>query len=222
MSSGDPRDRDPRPNDAEGGDDFGSRVSSTVRSSADLFNLPPKGSPDSTRKRASDPDASLDSGSEQEDPARRERPPRYWRDSLSSPMATDVEDEEFDDENYDDGGEGGGYGGFLGDGGPSRRFLIIIGAIIVALIVAFLVYQMMNDDGGGGDDPTPTSTLEPVIGTLPADEATNAPDEANPTRGAQGAEPTGQPTREVQQGGDNQLGGQDDEPEGDSTPTDSN
>lgn len=213
-----------QPANADESVDFGSYVSSTVRSSADLFGTPRRSS--SSRRRASTEPEPEQSAAGDETPAqarapRRQgpretttgaeaetnRPRRYWRDSVAGESGQN----EYDDDQGDDSANGG-YGDRIGamfpwklpDDGRTRA--IIFAAIAVALLALVVLIWFLNR-GEDNDAPPPTGTVESVI---------DAPD--TPTESSEGAstpsgfipfedEETPEPeaTEAVRRGGDNQI-----------------
>jgi len=202
--------------------DFGSYVSSTVRSSSELFGTPARSSsrnrpprrttqPPATSAPANPPpdDAPEDGGYE----APPSRPRRNWRDSVSPHDEVDYEDER-----ATGGGDGGSGGGVLpwtfrdGDR-PSNG--IIAGVAIAILAIILLIWFLNRGDGDGGD-PTPTPTQQTVI-TAPTETETSGETPSTPPafiRPTQDDnEPT--PTSEVRRGGDNQRNNDDGTPASD-------
>ena len=168
--------------------DFGSYVSSTVRSSAELFGTPARSAP--SRKRASRSDTpSSSQPANDPPPARSEAPsgrrvrnapvtstnkPRtYWRDSVAGET---VDDADIDN----DSGRGGS--------GRSREMFpwkfpeddrtrkIIVAAVAVALLALVALIWFLSRGGDDGDPPPPTGTVESVIDAAPS--ATEAEDDS--------------------------------------------
>lgn len=211
--------------DADSGQpvDFGSYVSSTVRSSAALFGAPARSGRSGRRTaRSADrtPGSSPPSGSalpptevEDEPVARqRNRPRTYWRDSVSSdrddgPRVT-----------YDDGDGGGDRGGKFPWRFPDdnrTRMLILGGAALVLVAIVALIW-VLNRDGDGSGTQDPTATMESVLDAAPtATEAGSGAETDDPPSTPTGFEPaTDQepavtPTDEVRRGGDNQINADD-------------
>lgn len=213
------------PSESDGGEqtDFGAFVSRSVRSSADRFKGGPQdadtGKPSEPRGPTPLPRASS---------PRRERPSRYWRDSLREKTGEDVtvagpSSRRFlgrpDDENRggppagdggDDGGNGAWWQGLTGPGdgdGPNRSLLglVVIGVLFVLLLIFLLTRAFGGDDqqqaDGLVDVPLPTQEIEPGV-----DVESTPEEEVSPTE-APVEEPTETP--EIRRGGDNQLGGDD-------------
>lgn len=190
--------------------DFGSFVSSSARSSGDLFktggsrrnaarSASTPGSPDTPQ-----PDQARASESQTPEP-RADRPRRYWRDAVAqtdeveSPRAPTFErtrtssasgSREGQVPRRDREGGGGirfmprdreGRGGFLTGGTlPSRTLLGILGGVI--LLLSLLVFALNQRGNDAGDDSlTPTSTVQSVLN--PAD-GTDAGAPSTPGRGS--------------------------------------
>ena len=215
------------PSPPEGGSgnrtDFGAFVSRSVRSSADRF-------------KGVHQDADATGPVEQRGPTplprssspRRERPSRYWRDSLRESTGEDVpaaspssrrfagrEDENVRGEPASGGGGDDGNGAWWqgltasGDGNRSGRSLlalIVVGVLVVLLLVFLLTRLLGGDNQEQVDEPinTPVPTQEIVPGV----DAGTTPEVPTPTE-ASAEEPT--ETTEIRRGGDNQLGGEDDD-----------
>jgi hypothetical protein len=204
--------------------DFGSYVSSTVRSSAELFGTPARSASSRSRKQAS-PGRPADSGRISQPPAEpagraddgpapvpvaRERSARRWRDTAGFEQVH-VQDEIPDD---DGSGNGGDYQdrfpwAFQEDGRPNWT---ILGGILLALLALILLVWYLAGRGGDGGEPTPTPTEESVInaplnGTEEDDDST--PSVFVPRAPTQSDEPTA--TQEPRRGGDNQRNAEDDE-----------
>jgi len=216
---------------AEDAVDFGSYVSSTVRSSSELFGTPARSAPHrhrSTQSRTSSSSTSATSAriptsesSTDGDPATRplapaqERPNRYWRDSVGSTVA-DRPNEPVERES-DDGG-GGSFRnmvpwGFPGGDRPGKALIAAIALVLLA-IVALIWFLNRGEDGGGATDPTPTreSVIDAVSSPAEVDDASATPAGIPPF--VRDETPMPEPTEEVRRGGDNQL----DQDDSESTP----
>ena len=215
--------------------DFGSFVSSTARSSADLFKTPGRSTGGQPPRRSTGertPARPSPEGGERDASAtsrrtQSERPRRYWRDSVAGAAATRASGEpaggatSAGDERVVRGtrtsaGDGDGIGGFLGGlrsaGGSARNLLgIVLGALLLLLVIGFLVIRGGDD---GGDDETPEPSALTVLGTSIPSVSTESPSTATPGAEAEPTEessdPTDQPTEERRRGGDNQLDGGED------------
>ena len=222
-----PASSDPRPPSGSEQDesvDFGSYVSSTVRSSAELFGTPARSAP-VRRRQPSDPSVTptptapprttapvagaTSTAQPSTDTASRERPARYWRDSVAP------EEPEYEPEVGGDGGTGRPiFPWALGDG-QRPGLNLVIGAVLLALIaIAALVWWLLQDDENNQQAPPPTGTTESVFDAvateIPEDDAT--PPFMFPTD-ASGVEPTEAPTPTPRRGGDNQRDQDDETPE---------
>ncbi len=196
--------------------DFGTYVSSTVRSSAELFGTPAKSAP--ARRRTSRPaveptagvrsefDTGDSTGPRTTPPAspRTDRSSRYWRESA----VVQEEPVPLDEGSGDGGDDGGGLFGWLPGGGEGPRPTYILFGILAALVLLIAVIWYLagrGDDGGGGT--TPTSTSEAVIDT----DATGTPPEAtSPFVFSTEEADTPTPTETTTRGGDNQKDHDDD------------
>lgn len=216
------------PNDGSsapsGGDrdvDFGSYVSSTVRSSAELFGTSGR----SSRSRRSTPrdDATLAGreesaqsgapGSRESDTpistsaTTRSRSSRYWRDT--------VEEDDFGEEMAEPvlATGGGGWRDTINDrfpwafGDDGRPTLPVLGGIAAIALLLLLAIWLAVQGGGDGTDLNATETPELVIGaptdgaaTEDADRSTPTGFQPVPTQGPDETEETPTATR----GGDNQ------------------
>lgn len=206
--------------------DFGSYVSSTVRSSAELFGTPARSASSRSRRQGSqsrtpESEKARESSPEPGTPAQnapaqgstaRERPARRWRDSAVVEKVDDVETGILEN---DGSGDGGGYRdrfpwAFQDDGRPNWT---ILGGILLALLALILLIWYLVGRGGGDGDPIPTPTEESVIdapltGTEEDDDST--PSVFVPQVPTQSDdEPTA--TQETRRGGDNQRNVDDDE-----------
>lgn len=204
-----------------GSTDFGSFVSSSVRSSFRQLKresdtakstgepvTPPASSTRRVRPRNQDSN---------QEPARTVRSApvgRKWRDAVGSSSARQQaetssaqipDDEQTEDSRFDPGDWFRQT--FFDEDGPSRKLFAAIAALIVIiLLVIYLMVQGGGDgdgDGGGGDDLTPTATDTNVIttdrtSTPPADTEPEITEETEPETPA----PTA--TEEDFDGGDNQ------------------
>lgn len=223
-----------------GRSDFGSFVSSTARSSGDLFKTSgTRRSARTTRPTGDEPVATPAAGTEDGDtrePApRRDRPRRYWRDSLErsagpgglAASSTSTSRPSADGTPAEDRPRGirlvGREVSGLSVANLSARAIIGIlgGLLLLALLLIFALNQFGGDDG---DDPTPTSTAESVLGPvdgLPGADSTPADDPAEPTSGPDDTAPPAddEPTAtddevEPRRGGDNQRDQETETPEG--------
>ncbi|HEV2073682.1 MAG TPA: M28 family metallopeptidase [Thermomicrobiales bacterium] len=215
----------PSPSEGGGGDrtDFGAFVSRSVRSSADRF-----------KGVAQDADAGGPTEQQGTTPLprsspRRERPSRYWRDSLRENTGEDVTAAGPSNRRFvgrpgdeggrvpsagdggDDGGNGAWWQGLTGSGagnGPGRSLLalVIVGVLVLLLLIFLLTRLLGGDDQQQVDEPvnTPVPTQEIVPGV----DIGGTPAGPTPTEGSV-EEPT--ETSEIRRGGDNQLGGEDQE-----------
>lgn len=210
--------------------DFGSYVSSTVRSSSELFGTPARSAPH--RGRAKDARTSssstsasgssiptADSTTEGDPTTRppvpaRERPDRYWRDSVGS-TATDGPEEPGEGESGDGGGSFRDLvpWGFPDGERPGKAPIAIIALVLLA-IVALIWFLNRGEDGGDETDPTPTqeSVIDAVPSPADVDDASSTPAGIPPF--VRDETPTPEPTEEVRRGGDNQL----DQDDAESTP----
>lgn len=204
--------------------DFGEFVSRSVRSSADRFKQ--SGDQEATSRRQTIRATPKDDDTPA--PTPRKRSPRYWRDSLresrasseSGPPGRRFADPHIDGDREveDDGGDNGGnvpiWGRFYGgDGdGPDRRMLayFVAGLVLVLILILILVQVLGGDDDNGEETPTETPATTEVI--APGGQTPGTPRSMEPTEVPTGPEPTA--TSEVRRGGDNQLGGDDDDDEG--------
>ncbi len=212
--------------------DFGSYVSSTVRSSADLFGTPTRSSSSRNRGKRTDPEPAPSNPpdgdpvpapprSPRQRPARTSntvasvesnRPRTYWRDSV----AEDSEADEYTDdrrEDPEDGGFGDRFSAMfpwkLPDDGRTRG--IILGLVALAIVALVLLIWFLNR-GDDDDSPPPTGTVESVIN---APGATDPPTESSgdastpsgfiPFEEDETPEPEPEATEAVRRGGDNQL-----------------
>ena len=214
--------------------DFGSYVSSTVRSSAELFGTParsaPKRSQPSQQKPATPPARASDryvppseeieaSESEPQSPrASRDRSNRYWRDSVSPGSGAEPE---IPSDTDGDGGGGRFGGGFLSSmfpNGERPSNNVIIGTVALALLAIIALVWFLNRDSDGGQELTPTPTSETVFDAEAS--ATEVDDPSTPTGFVpprqSPATPT--PTEGPRRGGDNVR----DQESTDSTPDASN
>lgn len=215
--------------------DFGAFVSERVRSASErLRGTPPESS--SGTERSAEPSAPS-APRDEPTPIRRQRPSRYWRDSLRNSTGEDVEPSEGTSRRYfvtpsqpegrgpdePDTGGGGGDGGEWwrrlvppDDGDGSNRNLIILGvaAVLVLALIIFGLTRLIGD--GGGDAPDPVETPAPTVaipGAPPGastPEPEEEPDDPSPTE-----------TPEIRRGGDNQLtppNGGDEDAEGSRSP----
>ncbi len=193
--------------------DFGSYVSSTVRSSAELFGTPARSAPSRNRNpRSSSPPPEQPAVSRDEAPANRatrdvaegsrDRPRTYWRDSVTG--------ETRDDFAPDDDDQGGGAGGRTGDMFPwklpedDRTRKIILAAIILALVAIVALIWLLNRDDDGGETPPPTGTIESVLDAPPSATEPGEDPSTPPAFLSPGDETPEEPTESVRRGGDNQ------------------
>ncbi len=208
--------------------DFGSYVSSTVRSSAELFGTPARSasarsrstrrrSPFSTKSTSGDDEPPSGEISEVDAGAgllpSRERPSRYWRDSLRSATSRGLGDPDEGDS------AGGGRDGttrrlvFMGFPNRDRSGMAIIGGIALAILasIALIWFLTRGDDGGVTSDPTPTQ--ESVIDSVPspADDDTDGSTPGGIPPFVPNGTPAPESTEEIRRGGDNQLDQNDDE-----------
>ncbi|MBA3379328.1 MAG: M28 family peptidase [Chloroflexia bacterium] len=214
--------RPPEPSDPDESVDFGSYVSSTVRSSAELFGTPARTAPSRSRPwRTNTPPA----GQQPNDPApaqpgpRTQRPARdlpasspnrprtYWRDSVSrGGAATEVDLD-------DDAGQrgSGGNGGRTGDLFPwkfpddERTRRMIFAAIAFVLVAVLVLIWLLGRGDDNGDSPPSTATVESIIDAAPS--ATEADDDSSTPPGFipfDDETPDPSPTEAVRRGGDNQ------------------
>ncbi len=193
--------------------DFGSYVSSTVRSSAELFGTPARSAPSRSRKPPAGSTPSTDPEVTQSEapatrPARdgtgesRNRPRTYWRDSVAG---------EAGDEFVDAGDDGqGGNGGRSGDMFPwklpedDRTRKIILAGVALAILALIAVIWLLNrsDDG---ETPPPTGTVESILDIPPsATESDSNPSTPPGFLPDDDDETPEQPTEGVRRGGDNQ------------------
>lgn len=226
QSSGDstnPKIPDPQPGDAASKSqqdvDFGSYVSSTVRSSAELFGTPARAagsrSNRSAKGTASQSTPAGDDGADvapprTTSPSVREttdRSSRYWRDTVEPDDSDQAADSA-------PPAAAGGFGGMesirvrfpwaFDDGG--RPTLPVLGGIAaIALILLFGIWQLASS-GGNDSDLTATETPEMVIGAPTEDAGTTGSDS---TPSGFVPAPTTVPTDEATttapvRGGDNQ------------------
>ena len=218
STQGRPRGTTPPSSRPGAGDDvdFGAFVSERVRSASQ--RLKGEGAAPSTPEA---PQAMPEETAPEPTPIRRQRPSRYWRDSLKDSTGEDVEprgesSQRFigrptrsprseDEAAAGDGGDGGAWWTSLmgpgdGDDGDRNRMLLIYGLIAV-VVLALLIFGLTRIFGGddGGEDvvPTPTPTVES------REEQTPPPTQAPTTGQPTSAEPTETP--EIRRGGDNQL-----------------
>lgn len=208
----------PAPSNPDESVDFGSYVSSTVRSSAELFGTPARSAP--SRKRAPRSDTPS-SGQPTNDPvpARSEvpagrrvrdvpdssgsRPRTYWRDSVAGET---VDDAEIDDDARRGGG--GRTGGIFPWKFPEddRTRKIILAAVAVALLAVVALVWFLSRDGDDSETPPPTGTVESVIDAAPsATEAEDEPRTPPPFIPFDDETPTPTTTEAVRRGGDNTL-----------------
>lgn len=198
--------------------DFGSFVSSSARSSGDLFKTGgsrrsaarPTSAPGSPASPQSDQVRTSES---QEPEPRADRPRRYWRDAVAqsgeaaTPRTATSERTQASSAapargiripGRDREGGGGirfmprdreGRGGFLPGGTlPSRTLLGILGGVI--LLISLLVFALNQGGEDAGDDSlTPTSTVQSVLN--PA-EGTDAGAPSSPGSG-ESTEPATEP-----------------------------
>lgn len=216
----------PNPSRPEtGGDqtDFGAFVSRSVRSSADRFKGGRQG-PDARRPSEPQGPTPLPRDSS----PRRERPSRYWRDSLREKTGEELtvanpssrrflgrpDDEGERSTPSGNGGDNGGDGAWwlrlTGDGeGPNRPLLgfIIVGVLLMLLLIFLLTRLFGGDDQPQVDEldesPVPTQMIGPGV------DIEGTPQEGPSPTEAPAEEPTETP--EIRRGGDNQLGGDDEE-----------
>lgn len=219
----------PRARTTSSGDDvdFGAFVSERVRSASERL----KGSDVETPGPVSDapPTAvSKPAGpTPMPTPARRERPSRYWRDSLKQTTGEEVEPVGESTQRFlgagasrrrpageqpgeDDGGDDGGgpwWASLMGsddDDGGRRRLLLLalIGLVVLALIIFGITRLLGGDENGGGDgNPTPAPTVAAGDDETPTSTPTT-PQGPGIGTGTE-ADPTETP--EIRRGGDNQL-----------------
>ncbi len=207
------------PRDAESGQpvDFGSYVSSTVRSAAELFGTPTRSGRSGRRaaKSAERATGSSPSAGSPLPPREAEeepdvRPRTYWRDSVASdrddgPRVT------YDDDG-DDGGRTDGMFPWRFPDDDRTRMLILAGAAILLVAIVALIW-LLNRDGDGGGSTDPTATMESVIDAAPtatesgSETENDAAAPSTPTgfEPASDEAPDPTPTDEVRRGGDNQL-----------------
>ncbi len=205
--------------------DFGSYVSNTVRSSADLFGTPPRSSSSRNRRTtgqsppADQPE--IDPGqaapgtpqprtggtSGPKAAAGSNRPRTYWRDSLSAPATSGPEDAARDEPGADGGRRrfGGMPAWSVPDDGRTRG--IIIAVIALAILGLIALVWFLNRGAGDDVSPPPTGTIESVIdapGTpIESEGDVSTPSGFIPFEDEETPEP--EATEAVRRGGDNQL-----------------
>ncbi|MEJ7901895.1 MAG: hypothetical protein WKF63_08595, partial [Thermomicrobiales bacterium] len=214
--------RPPEPSNPDESVDFGSYVSSTVRSSAELFGTPARTAPSrsqtsrtNTPPTGQQPNAPVPvlPGSQTERAARElpdsspNRPRTYWRDSVSGGgAATEIDLD-------DDAGQrgSGGNGGRAGDLFPwkfpddERTRRIIFAAIALGLLAILALVWLLNRGDDNGGSPPPTGTVESIIDAAPSATETDD-DSPTPPGFIPFDEETSEvaPTEAVRRGGDNQ------------------
>lgn len=232
SGTGDLESVQPQPKTTDESVDFGSYVSSTVRSSADLFGTPTRSSSSRNRGRRTEPEPAPSNppdGDSVPAPSRlprqraartsntaataeSNRPRTYWRDSV----AGDATSDEYADDRREvpeNGGFGDRFGGMFPwkfpDDGRTRG--IILGVVALAILALVLLLWFLNR-GDDDDSPPPTGTVESVIN---APGATDPPTESSgdastpsgfiPFEEDETPEPEPEATEAVRRGGDNQL-----------------
>lgn len=202
--------RTPAPPPANEPLDFGTFVSRSVRSSADRLRQADSGEASPTQP-AEEPSSR----------PRRERPSRYWRDSVQGdrPIASRRTTRAAETRDATDEGDDGGdrqppfwaslFGGDNEDGRNRRLLLAFIAGLVAVLLIAFLLTRLIGggDDNDGDPTPTPTAATTEIVpggGDAPASTPRTFP------TGSQQGAPSPTPTDEVIRGGDNQLGGDQD------------
>lgn len=235
------RSRDSREQNQPSGDsvDFGSFVSSTVRSSSELFGTPSR----SSRRRTARSQPVSTQGQPQEESAQPRvrterpeaerpvtrsrpstspeqagtRPSRYWRD-----QAAPIDDVDADEAELEDDGQGGNRSrGAWAFGDGQRPSNAIIGGIVLLLLAIILIFWLLNRGGDdGGEDVTPTVTPESVID--PGTDSTPSSSGSTPTSFQPPTEEPAEPTATEgpRRGGDNQRDNDDEETPGASTGAD--
>jgi len=205
--------------------DFGAFVSERVRSASERLKGT-GGEPTEVSRPAVSPENQRGAGPAPERPAtsspeptpiRRQRPSRYWRDSLKESTGEDVEQvsgssqrflgtgparrpaEQAPESGDGDGGDGAPWWQSLSssDDGRNRSLILyaVIGLVLLALMIFGIIRLFGDEETGGGGDPTPTATATEDTGAIaPSTPGTEPDDEPTPTE-----------TPEVRRGGDNQL-----------------
>ncbi len=192
--------------------DFGSYVSSTVRSSAEMFGTPARSAPSRSRKpRASTPpanetdvprsEAPLTPTSRESPVESRNRPRTYWRDSVAGDDRDEV-DAGGDDGRGDDGGRRGDLFPWKFPEGDRTRKLILAGAALAILAVIVIIWLLNR--GEDDETPPPTGTVESIL-DVPSSATESADDPSTPPAFLpQDDDTPAPPTEGVRRGGDNQ------------------
>lgn len=222
KSTNDPQPTPPADPGPEGSVDFGSYVSSTVRSSAELFGTPARSAPSRNRpSRTRQPrqgvtpetQVTVTSREPAERPERdvpvtsRARPRTYWRDSVIGGRSPG---EPLPDDDGDGAGDGGRTGGMLAWSFPEdeRTRRIIYAAVALALVALVALVWLLNR-GGGDEEPPPTGTIESVLDAAPSatepDDDGSTPSGFAPFIDDDEETPPSEPTEAVRRGGDNQI-----------------
>lgn len=204
--------------------DFGSYVSSTVRSSAERFGTPARSAPARGRRNrpsqpapADAPDTAPASSSTEIGPSddasrsTRDRPRTYWRDSVgnesTSPRVAMSDP--------DEPAPAGVFGWSLPEDQRTRRALF--GGIALALLAIIAIIWLLARGGGGDDPPPATGTAESVLNAPPvATEPGGAAADSTPSGSIPFIDeetPVSEPTEAVRRGGDNQIGRDDGTPD---------